>query len=382
MLKRLPAFLTLSRIISPPVLSVPSTKRLSKTNTKYMADHDSAEPSDLVNLSQEQEIEDRGARHSNRGGKSRGRGLGGRGGKGGGGGRGGGGREINREVAVSKALSKLLRHAAADAGLALDREGFARVDQVVSSSCRALDAVLLRKRKRWRVYMMKWPRLRSLKITFEDIKTTVSDNAKQRFSMKPNPALTSIPDLASEEPSDWVIRANQGHSIAIESAALLAPITLEAGNVPEVVIHGTYFAFYQPILETGGLKKMSRNHIHFSTGLPEDKQGVISGMRNDAEILVYVDIEKSLQDGGMLWWVSENGVVLTEGDEHGILPTKYWKKVVGRKEDVGKLWEDGVELADLPQRLRNKKPPNGKGHRVRGEPQNQEESPRNPEERT
>ena len=39
---------------------------------------------------------------------------------------------MNREVAVSKALSKLLRHAAEDAGLALDSEGFARVDQVVS----------------------------------------------------------------------------------------------------------------------------------------------------------------------------------------------------------------------------------------------------------
>ena len=207
---------------------------------------------------------------------------------------------------------------------------------------------------------MNWPRLKHLQITFEDIKAAVSDNAKQRFSMKPHPPLAS-PDLASEEPSDWVIRANQGHSIAIESAALLVPISLEAGNVPEIVVHGTYFAFYQPILESGGLKKMGRNHIHFSTGLPEDKQGVISGMRGDAEVLIYVDIEKSLRDGGVPWWVSENGVVLTEGDENGVLPTKYWKKVVGRKQDVGLLWEDGVQLADLSQSLRNKKAPNGKG---------------------
>jgi RNA:NAD 2'-phosphotransferase (TPT1/KptA family) len=41
---------------------------------------------------------------------------------------------MNREVAVSKALSKLLRHAAEDEGLALDNEGFARLDQVVSFS--------------------------------------------------------------------------------------------------------------------------------------------------------------------------------------------------------------------------------------------------------
>lgn len=185
--------------------------------------------------------------------------------------------------------------------------------------------------------------------------------------MKPNPALNPPPEPDSKEPSDWVIRANQGHSIAIDSAALLIPITIEAGNVPDIVVHGTYYAFYQAIVETRGLKKMGRNHIHFSTGLPEDKKGVISGMRSDAELLIYVDIEKSLQDGGVLWWISENGVVLTEGDENGVLPTKYWKKVVGRRQDVGVLWEDGVQLADLPQSLRNRKAPMGKGIRGKRE---------------
>jgi 2'-phosphotransferase len=211
---------------------------------------------------------------------------------------------------------------------------------------------------------MKWPRLKSLNVTFADIRTAVTDNAKQRFSMKPNPALETAPDPSSEEPSDWVIRANQGHSIAVESAALLTPITREAGNIPDVVVHGTYFAFYQPILETGGLKKMTRNHMHFSTGLPEDKQGgVISGMRSDAELLIYVDIQKSMEDG-ILWWLSENGVVLTEGDENGILSSKYFKKVIGRRQDVGVLWEDGKAVGELPENLRNRKPPMGKGPRA------------------
>jgi 2'-phosphotransferase len=213
---------------------------------------------------------------------------------------------------------------------------------------------------------MKWPRLRSLGVTYDDIKSVVTGNAKQRFSMKLSPALTTPTDPASVEPSDWLIRANQGHSIALESAALLAPITLEAGNVPDIVVHGTFFALYPLIVETGGLKKMSRNHIHFGTGLPEDKQGVISGMRGDAELLIYVDIKKSLEDGGILWWISENGVVLTEGDERGILSTKYWKKVVGRREDVGNLWENGVELAPLPQNLKHKRAPRGKAHKMAG----------------
>jgi 2'-phosphotransferase len=95
-----------------------------------MAEHGSAEPLDLVNMTKQVNIEAREPRHGP-GGTGRGKGPSGRGGRGGSrGGRAGG--EMNREVAVSKALSKLLRHAAEDAGLTLDGEGFARVDQVVS----------------------------------------------------------------------------------------------------------------------------------------------------------------------------------------------------------------------------------------------------------
>ncbi|KAI9646206.1 tRNA 2'-phosphotransferase [Ciborinia camelliae] len=236
---------------------------------------------------------------SARGGKGGRGGRGGRGGKSGGGAGGG----QNREVVISKALSKLLRHAAEDEGLKLDGEGFARLDLV-----------------------MQWPRLRSLKPTFADIRTAVSDNAKQRFSMKPNPALPTPPSPSSENPSDWVIRANQGHSIAIDSAALLVPITLEAGNIPETCVHGTYFAFYEEIVRSGGLKKMGRNHVHFGTGVPEDG-GVVSGMRGDAEVLVYVDVQKCLEEEpGMKWWMSENGVVLTEGDAEGLLRRSFGRR--------------------------------------------------------
>lgn len=58
-----------------------------------------------------------------RGGRSGGR----RGGGGGGGGQ-------NREVLVSKALSKLLRHQAENAGISLDEGGYAPLDKVVSLS--------------------------------------------------------------------------------------------------------------------------------------------------------------------------------------------------------------------------------------------------------
>ncbi|EPE31792.1 ADP-ribosylation [Glarea lozoyensis ATCC 20868] len=249
-----------------------------------------------------------------------------------------GGRPMNREVEVSKALSKLLRHAAEEQGIKLDDEGYASLEQVMS-----------------------WSRLKSLNVSFSDILTAVNDNAKSRFSMKPNPKSPQPVQPDSTNPSDWVIRANQGHSIAIESASLLKPITLEAGNIPDVVVHGTYFAFYQAIVDTGGLKKMTRTHIHFGTALPGDK-GVVSGMRNDAELLIYVDVRKALEEG-VLWWISENGVVLTEGDGEGVLSSRFFKRVVGRREEeCPVLWVDGERVGELPEKLRGRKPPfGGKG---------------------
>ncbi|PNP50992.1 hypothetical protein THARTR1_08613 [Trichoderma harzianum] len=256
-----------------------------------------------------------------------------------GGGRGGrGGAGQSREVQVSKTLSKLLRHQAGNAGIKLDAEGFAALDEVLN-----------------------YGPIRSLNVTVAEIKQVVASNEKQRFTMKLNSSLTAelVPSEDSTTPSHYLIRANQGHSIKIESAALLEPITLDAGNVPSRVLHGTYFAFWPAIEESGGLKVMGRNHIHCSTGTPEE--GVMSGMRKDAELVIEIDMEKSLQDG-IQWWKSDNGVLLTEGGEGGVLSTSYFKKVTGRNIDVGVLWEDGERLSGLPEGIKGKVPP-GKGSR-------------------
>ena len=50
--------------------------------------------------------------------------------------------------------------------------------------------------------------------------------------------------------------------------------------------------------------------LHVDKSLVENK--VRSGMRSDAQILIYIDIRRSLE-AGMKWWRSENGVLLTEG---------------------------------------------------------------------
>ncbi|KAL2881350.1 tRNA 2'-phosphotransferase 1 [Colletotrichum sp. CLE4] len=74
-------------------------------------------------------------------------------------------------------------------------------------------------------------------VTFSDIQAAVTTSDKQRFALKP--AHAAVLEETSTAPSDWLIRANQGHSIKVDSAGLLTPITLESENVPAVVVHGT-----------------------------------------------------------------------------------------------------------------------------------------------
>lgn len=241
----------------------------------------------------------------------------------------------------------------------------------------------------------------------------MADNAKQRFTLKKRTSPAGAAEQqASEDDGDddarhWLIRANQGHSIKLASEGLHTRITLGdgdgAGNVPPVVVHGTYFVFWPAILAAGGLKKMGRTHVHFGTGLPEDGRAggapssspsgppgpppppsqqqqthevadeesaagskkVISGMRSDAELLMFVDVEQSLRDGGIEWWLSSNGVVLTEGDADGVVPLRYFREVRGRRQGVGLLWKDGEKVADLPEgtvaRMPHGKAPGGGG---------------------
>lgn len=66
---------------------------------------------------------------------------------------------------------------------------------------------------------------------------------------------------------------------------------------------------------------------HSSETDDEPKEQVISGMRASADHLVWVDVKRSAADGGLKWWKSANGVVLTEGDENGVVGLKWVKRV-------------------------------------------------------
>ncbi|RVX73110.1 hypothetical protein B0A52_02237 [Exophiala mesophila] len=350
-----------------------------------------------------------------------------------------------RTVQISKAMSRLLRHAAIEEKIPIDQQGYVRMD-----------------------HLLNWQRLRSMTppVSFQDVVDVVQESDKKRYGLKhvgatptdqdgnpssSKPAATPSESESTSEtekaiavfrspvgmgdatPSHFFIRATQGHSMkTVEAENLLTPISLDdPSSVPETVVHGTFYGAWRPILTTGGLKSMTRNHVHFATGptietvmkkirrlnaaegddLPQsidqaqsqsqdkgqeqeqeqeqalaselDQNKVISGMRSDAQILIYIDIRKALQDGaakGIKWWRSENGVILTDGisimnDDQSdgqlnkIVPMAYWSEVVEIKEGLGTLWRQGQGVVqELPDRLSSRAVPRGKagGYRGRG----------------
>ena len=54
------------------------------------------------------------------------------------------------------------------------------------------------------------------------------------------------------------------------------------------------------------------------------------GMRQSAQVLIYIDMQKALE-AGISFFLSENGVVLTEGDARGFLSPEYFLRVEDRK---------------------------------------------------
>lgn len=200
------------------------------------------------------------------------------------------------EVRLSKTVSWILRHGAEQEGVELRPDGYARVQDLLGR-----------------------PKLKDM--TLEALQDMVQKDAKTRFSLIQEPD----PKSGSPEPI-WWIRANQGHSM--KNVKLdLQPINNVSDIPTGIAVHGTNEQAWK-LIKTQGLSKMKRNHIHLAQGVPGS--GVISGMRGSASVLIYVDVQKAL-DAGIKFFLSANGVVLTEGDDSGILRPEFFLRVTDKK---------------------------------------------------
>lgn len=188
-------------------------------------------------------------------------------------------------VKISKMFSYVLRHAAHKLDVNIRKDGFVRLREIM-------------KLRNFKPYVL------------EELMAVVYFDEKERYTM------------VREFDGELLIRANQGHTMkVVEDDLLLEPVT-DPSEISECV-HGTYLVHW-PFIKRQGLSKVARNHIHLANGLPED--GKIRGMRSTAELFVYVDVQKAMDDG-IVFFKSKNEVVLTQGFD-GWLPVKYFQKVV------------------------------------------------------
>ena len=171
--------------------------------------------------------------------------------------------------------------------------------------------------------LLRLPQMRRYSV--EDVQRVVSSNDKQRFHMEQNPDNERL----------W-IRANQGHTMRVEGLELSPIMSTEDCAV---VIHGTFSRNWESI-QKQGLSRMDRNHIHFAPGEPGDSE-VISGMRTSCDILIYIDMQKALEEG-IEFYRSANNVILSPGDDCGFIAPKYFEKVCLRQPRKELLFDKGT----------------------------------------
>jgi RNA:NAD 2'-phosphotransferase (TPT1/KptA family) len=191
----------------------------------------------------------------------------------------------NELTKISKKLSWVLRHGAIRENIPITKNGFVSLE-IIS---------------------------KYLNVSNKDIACIVSDDDKERYKM-----------VYKKNSYDIYIRANQGHSM--KDICVEMKLITDHEQVP-IAVHGTFYKFLDLILNSG-LKIMGRQHVHFAKGLPDNEE-VISGIRNNSEVLIYLNVKKMIDDKIEIY-ESDNGVILSSGQNGVILP-KYFEMIIDTK---------------------------------------------------
>lgn len=187
-------------------------------------------------------------------------------------------------VALSRVLSKVLRHEPELVGVQLDAQGWVPVQELVDALRRKARGLGAPKR------------LRTLpEVTRDAIRTVVESNAKQRFALSPD----------GER-----IRAVQGHSIDVDLGYTPKP-------PPPVLFHGTAFASW-PSIAKEGLHRGGRHAVHLS---PDVQTARAVGARHGKPVVLEV-AAANMHRNGFVFTEAENGTWLVES-----VPTEYLRMV-------------------------------------------------------
>lgn len=178
----------------------------------------------------------------------------------------------NLIIKTSKFLSYVLRHNPEEIGVELDKNGWLSINQLIKQANN-----------------------QGHSINRELLDEVVQTNDKQRFAI-------------SEDGN--MIRANQGHSVEVDLA--LSPLM-----PPDMLLHGTAEKWIESI-NTDGLKKMSRHHVHLTEN---NKIASAVGTRYGKLVMLEVDAKQMVEDG-FEFYRSANAVWLVD-----FVPVKYLTQI-------------------------------------------------------
>ena len=199
--------------------------------------------------------------------------------------------DARRTKTVSKFMSLVLRHEPETIGLRLDPAGWAGVDELLDGMAN-----------------------HGQRVTRDELAHVVATSDKQRF-------------VLSDDGSR--IRANQGHSVAVD-------LGYPPQRPPDVLYHGTAAQFATSI-RTKGLERMARHAVHLSGSA---EQTLRVAQRKGKPVLVTIDAKRMHADG-YAFARSPNGVWLTDH-----VPPQYLSVgggSEGEEHSRGAGWSDSVE---------------------------------------
>lgn len=178
---------------------------------------------------------------------------------------------MSKNNEISKYIALILRHKPEVIDIKLDEHGWANVDELIKGIQKQYSFTML------------------------DLEKIVNEDNKQRYSFNEDKTL---------------IRANQGHSIAVD-------VELKETVPPTVLWHGTGEKYVESIDEIGLISK-SRLYVHLS----QDVETAITVGKRHGNPIVYEVNTDQMQKDGYKFYLSVNNVWLTKS-----VPTKYLRKM-------------------------------------------------------
>ncbi len=169
-----------------------------------------------------------------------------------------------RHTELSRALSRVLRHAPEEYGLTLDADGWVACDDLIAA---------------FKARHAKWSTLE-----LDDLAHVVENGSKKRHEIK-----------------DGYIRAMYGHSV--ETTVALTPTA-----PPPVLYHGTSPKALTPI-RTQGLQPMGRQRVHLS--LTRDIAIEVGRRKAKTPVILEVDAAAA-SAGGVVFYLGNDDIWLAD----------------------------------------------------------------------